>query len=89
MKGEVIMDHIMWRTSSRSNEELNCVEVAAVPAWLKSSRTFENSNCVEVAAVSFPRSVAVRDSKDRSGPVLAFSASEWSAFVTVVQAGAY
>ncbi|GAB3905210.1 DUF397 domain-containing protein [Microbispora bryophytorum] len=45
-----------------------------------------NDNCVEVAT-NLPGMVAVRDSKDRSGPVLAFTPSEWSAFITGVKNG--
>lgn len=41
-------------------------------------------NCVEVA-MNLPGLVAVRDSKDRSGPVLAFTPSEWSAFIAGVK----
>ncbi|ASW53184.1 DUF397 domain-containing protein [Plantactinospora sp. KBS50] len=37
-------------------------------------------NCVEVAD-NLPGRVLVRDSKDRSGPVLTFAPAVWSAFV--------
>ncbi|MEU1884554.1 DUF397 domain-containing protein [Micromonospora sp. WMMD987] len=47
--------------------------------WRKSTRSGSDTDCVEVAAVA--RVVGVRDSKDRSGPVLAFDRSAWSAFV--------
>jgi hypothetical protein len=33
--------------------------------------------------------VAVRDSKDHSGPVLVFTASEWRAFVAGVKDGQF
>ncbi|MEU5938117.1 DUF397 domain-containing protein [Micromonospora sp. NPDC047548] len=42
------------------------------------------SNCVEVATVD--DRVAVRDSKDRGGPVLVFPSETWAAFVTGVDA---
>jgi len=46
--------------------------------WRKS--TYSNANgCVEVAFVD--TQVAVRDSKDRTGPVLVFDNHEWEAFV--------
>ncbi|MEO3927158.1 DUF397 domain-containing protein [Micromonosporaceae bacterium B7E4] len=48
-----------WRTSTRSNQTGNCVEVTD-----------------NLAGV-----VAVRDSKDRSGPVLRFAPAAWRAFV--------
>jgi hypothetical protein len=40
---------------------------------------------VEVAALDGV--VGVRDSKDRSGPVLAFAPADWRAFLTTVRAG--
>jgi hypothetical protein len=46
--------------------------------WRKSSRSGSNA-CVEVAFVE--GGVAVRDSKDRSGPVLRFTHKEWESFV--------
>lgn len=45
--------------------------------WRKSSRSSEH-DCVEVAFV--PRAVAVRDSKNASGPVLAIPVAGWDAF---------
>ncbi|MEH0829921.1 MULTISPECIES: DUF397 domain-containing protein [unclassified Micromonospora] len=52
--------------------------------WRTSTRSSGNGNCVEVAPVD--GRVAVRDSKDRSGPVLVFSPATWTAFVTGVDA---
>ncbi|MFV2019910.1 DUF397 domain-containing protein [Micromonospora sp. LOL_023] len=49
--------------------------------WRTSSRSGGNGNCVEVAD-NLAAVVAVRDSKDRSGPVLAFSPTAWAAFTT-------
>lgn len=43
-------------------------------------------NCVEVAT-NLPGVVAVRDSKDPSGPVLAFTPSVWRDFLRGVRAG--
>jgi prepilin-type processing-associated H-X9-DG protein len=46
--------------------------------WRKSS--YSNANgCVEVAFVD--GHVAIRDSKDRHGPVLVFTPVEWNAFL--------
>jgi uncharacterized protein DUF397 len=55
-------------------------------AWRKSTRS-GNNGCVEVAFVG--NQVAVRDSKDRGGPVLVFTAHEWEAFVGGVRTGEF
>lgn len=52
--------------------------------WRKSRYSAING-CVEVAFVE--DRVAVRDSKDRGGPILVFSVLEWQAFVQGVQDG--
>lgn len=44
-------------------------------------------NCVEVAVRS--DRVAVRDSKDTQGPVLQFTADEWSAFLNGATSGEF
>ncbi|MEV7186253.1 DUF397 domain-containing protein [Kitasatospora sp. NPDC093102] len=49
-------------------------------AWFKSSYSGnEGGACVEVAET--PGVVHVRDSKDKSGPQLAFEPASWEAFV--------
>ncbi|WP_431977550.1 DUF397 domain-containing protein [Micromonospora haikouensis] len=49
--------------------------------WKKSTRSgTSGGDCVEVAA-NLTGVVAVRDSKDPSGPVLAFTPQTWRAFV--------
>jgi hypothetical protein len=53
--------------------------------WRKSRHSGQFNNCVEVATLHSGR--AVRDSKDRSGPVLMFSAAEWSAFTNTIKTG--
>jgi hypothetical protein len=47
-------------------------------AWRKAARSGVNG-CVEVGLVD--DRIAVRDSKDREGPVLVFTAHEWEAFL--------
>jgi Domain of unknown function (DUF397) len=56
--------------------------------WVKSSRSYANGNCVEVAEVP-DSGVAVRDSKDPSGPVLRFTPGEWAAFLGGVHGGEF
>jgi hypothetical protein len=49
--------------------------------WRKSTRSSGNGgNCVEVAD-NLPDVVGVRDSKDPTGPALAFTPTAWRAFV--------
>ncbi|MGH3224007.1 MAG: DUF397 domain-containing protein [Streptosporangiaceae bacterium] len=55
--------------------------------WRKSTYSGDNGGtCVEVGTVS--RAVAVRDSKDPDGPLLAFAADKWQAFAEQLKAGA-
>jgi hypothetical protein len=55
--------------------------------WRKSSRSSGQGNCLEVADAS--AAIGVRDSKDRSGPVLVFTRSQWRAFVEGVKSGEF
>ncbi|MFF2080515.1 DUF397 domain-containing protein [Kitasatospora sp. NPDC058162] len=49
-------------------------------AWIKSSYSSnEGGQCIEVAEA--PDAVRVRDSKDKSGPQLAFEPAAWEAFL--------
>jgi len=52
--------------------------------WRTSTRSNNGGECVEVAT-NLPDVVGVRDSKDRSGPALAFPPAGWAAFVTGVK----
>jgi uncharacterized protein DUF397 len=55
-------------------------------AWRKSTRSVED-NCVEVGFID--GLVGVRNSKDRNGPVLLFTAAEWEAFTGGVRDGEF
>ena len=57
--------------------------------WRKGSRSNGSggNNCVEVAFLD--TAVAVRDSKNRSGPALTFTQAEWIAFVDSTKDGEF
>ena len=65
------------------------VDLSEVLDWFKSpfSGSDPQGNCVEVADAG--GGVAVRDSKDRDGTVLAFDKACWASFLNDVRAGAY
>ncbi|SCF14445.1 protein of unknown function [Micromonospora haikouensis] len=67
-----------------STPDLATVDLATA-RWFTSSRSTNNGDCVECAVL--PDMVAVRDSKDRSGPTLVFPADRWTAFVTATTTG--
>lgn len=57
-------------------------------AWRKSSYSGGNGDCVEVAR-KLPAMVAVRDSKDPSGPRLVLAREEWREFTARLRAGRF
>ncbi|MDT0346751.1 DUF397 domain-containing protein [Streptomyces litchfieldiae] len=72
------LDHAKWFTSSYSNGNGSCVEVA----FVRSSYSANGGQCVEVAALG--DAIAMRDSKDKTGPVLTTTVEEWRAFIAGV-----
>jgi hypothetical protein len=52
--------------------------------WVTSSYSSGEGQCVEVTAL--PDSIATRDSKDRTGPVLMFTRDGWDSFLRAVTA---
>lgn len=61
----------------------------ASAAWRKSSYSGDQGACVEFALVADTapdNTVAIRDSKDTTGPILLFSPAAWTAFTTALHA---
>ncbi|MFF4988524.1 DUF397 domain-containing protein [Streptosporangium saharense] len=54
----------------------------------KSTLSDGGNGCVEVAT-NLPDLIAVRDSKDPSGPTLAFTPTQWRSFIGRVHTGAF
>jgi Domain of unknown function (DUF397). len=53
----------------------------------KSARSEGGNGCVEAATLDQHR--LVRDSKNQSGPVLAFTRPEWAAFISDVKSNTF
>ena len=79
------ISNVTWRKASYSGGNGGaCIEVGV---WRKSSYSGGNGGeCVEVASTSKPL-IAVRDSKDPSGPKLAATPSAWESFIHQVRRG--
>jgi hypothetical protein len=56
--------------------------------WVKSTYSNTGGNCVEVCT-AMPDAVAVRDSKDPSGPALTFEPAKWRTFVQAIKRGEF
>ena len=70
----------VWRKSSFSGDNGNCVEVA----WRKSSFSGDNGDCVEVA---YTDTIVVRDSKRPEGGHLHLAPTAWATFLSSATAG--
>jgi len=85
---ELDLSCVLWRKSRHSGGNGACVEVAHVPAqWRKSTHSSADGQCVEVAHL--PEAIAVRDSKDPTGPKLIFTTRVWAAFVENAKSGRF
>jgi Domain of unknown function (DUF397) len=61
------------------------MEGSSVVTWRKSSYSgASGGDCVEVGATG--RTIAVRDTKDRPGPVLTFGPDAWREFAAKIKA---
>ncbi|WP_380280859.1 DUF397 domain-containing protein [Kitasatospora purpeofusca] len=79
-EGGACVEIAWFKSSYSSNEGGECVEVG----WHKSSHSSgDGGECVEVAETT--SAVLVRDSKDKSGPHLAFSPAAWQSFLDFAQ----
>lgn len=72
-----------FRKATFSFANGNCIEVGE--DYRKSSRSIGNGACVE--AGSGPGAVLVRDTADRTGPVLSVPAGAWAEFAAGIRAG--
>lgn len=53
------------------------------PSWRVATYTGGNGNCVEVGSAD--RAILVRDTKDRSGGTLTFTADVWATFTDLLK----
>lgn len=58
-----------------------CAHLSAC-RWRSATRSTDQANCVEIALAG--RTVAVRDSKNRTGAPLAFPMASWVAFLRML-----
>ncbi|MFJ4189017.1 DUF397 domain-containing protein [Kitasatospora sp. NPDC089509] len=85
------MSDAVFRKSSHSNDSGNCVELGVLvetATFKTSSHSGGNDNCVEIAHPGSSVSL-IRDSKDPSGPSLAFDRAAHTAFISAVTAGEF
>jgi len=63
-------------------------ELAPAEAWFKSSYSDgTGQNCLEAAPLSPAPGIAIRDSKNPTGPALLLPATAWSPFLDHVRCG--
>ncbi len=74
------LSHAEWRKSTYSGANGSCVEVAPLPGAITDGAVTAGSGEVR-------GSIAVRDSKDRGGPALVFTARQWRSFAAGIKAG--
>jgi Domain of unknown function (DUF397) len=53
--------------------------------WRKSTHSGQDGNCVEVAT-NLPGIIAIRDSKNPSGPILCVTCADWAIFLRQTRA---
>jgi len=81
----VSRETVLERESLRTGIYMSLMDADALDAgWRKASLSVNNGACVEVA--SSRTAVMVRDSVDPSGPVVAYPAATWQAFLAAAKA---
>ncbi|GAA3883897.1 hypothetical protein GCM10023084_40990 [Streptomyces lacrimifluminis] len=60
----------------------NAPKLAPEHAWFKSSYSDPGQNCVEATHFLAAPGIALRDSKNPTGPALHLTPTAWTAFVT-------
>ncbi|HUC24132.1 MAG TPA: DUF397 domain-containing protein [Streptosporangiaceae bacterium] len=55
--------------------------------WRKARRSLNHGACVEVA--NGHRAVVMRDSQDREGPAVPYTAVAWRSFITTAKLGGF
>ena len=86
------LSRVAWRKSSYSNGSGgSCVEIATISpnSARLGAQTGTHGAALAGQADGGTPIVAVRDSKDRQGPVLVFGSAEWRAFAAAVKAGEF
>jgi hypothetical protein len=81
---ELAPEQAWFKSSYSDGTGQNCVEAAPEHAWFKSSYSDAGQNCVEAAHLT-PTGIAIRDSKNPTGPALLLPASAWTTFVTHIR----
>ena len=64
------------------HSHLTALELTPEEAWFKSSYSDAGQNCVEASHLAPAPGIAVRDSKNPTGPALRLTPTTWAAFVT-------
>jgi hypothetical protein len=72
----------------RMHEHLHVHTLTSGVRWRKSSASNPTGNCVELAELS-GGAIAVRNSRQPSGPVLIYTRAEIAAFLSGVRAGEF
>ncbi|MGG7574130.1 DUF397 domain-containing protein [Streptomyces sirii] len=74
------------------NTKIMAPEVAPESAWFKSSYSNDTGgNCIEIADLTATRhaGIAIRDSKNPSGPALLFDPASFADFISDVNQGRF